>query len=46
MREFTEQEMVRRNKVAELKSMGIDPFGSRFELDSNSQEIKEKYGDS
>lgn len=45
MREFTEQEMVRRNKVAELIEMGIDPFGSRFDVDSNSQEIKEKYSE-
>lgn len=45
MREFSEQELVRREKVKELESMGIEPFGSRFDVDSNSKEIKEKYGE-
>lgn len=43
MREFSEQEMVRRKKMEELVSKGINPFGSRFDVTSNSQEIKEKY---
>ncbi len=45
MREFTEQELVRREKLKELESLGIDPFGSRFDVTSNSKEIKEKYAD-
>ena len=45
MREFTEQELVRREKMKELESLGIDPFGSRFDVTSNSKEIKEKYTD-
>ena len=45
MREFTEQELVRREKMKELESLGIDPFGSRFDVTSNSKEIKEKYAD-
>ncbi len=45
MREFTEQESVRREKMKELENLGIDPFGSRFDVTSNSKEIKEKYAD-
>lgn len=45
MREFTEQELVRRAKVKELEEHGINPFGQRFDVDSNSKEIKEKYSD-
>ena len=37
----TEQELVRIEKVKELKEKGIDPFGSRFDVTSNSKEIKE-----
>lgn len=43
MREFTEQELVRREKVKELVSKGIDPFGHRFDVTTNSKEIKEQY---
>ena len=42
-RKFTEQELVRREKAKELESLGIDPFGHRFEVTTNSKEIKEKY---
>ena len=45
MREFTEQELVRREKLKELENLGIDPFGARFDVTSNSKEIKEKYAD-
>ncbi len=43
MREFSEQELVRRQKAEELRNKGIDPFGNRVELTSNSQELNEKY---
>ncbi len=43
MRELTEQEVIRRKKLVELKEMGVNPFGERFDVDSNSKEIKEKY---
>ena len=43
MRELSEQELVRREKALELKEKGIDPFGSRFDVNSNSKDIKEKY---
>ena len=45
MREFTEQELVRREKLDYLVSKGINPFGSRFDVTSNSKEIKEACSD-
>ncbi len=45
MREFSEQELVRREKINKIKELGLDPFGHRFERDTNSKEIKEKYQD-
>ena len=30
MREFTEQELVRRDKLNKIKELGIDPFGHRY----------------
>lgn len=43
MREFTEQELVRREKAKELEAMGIDPFGHRFDVTSDSKAIKEEF---
>lgn len=43
MREFTEQELVRRGKVQKLIDMGIDPFGQRIDVTSDSKNIKEEY---
>ncbi len=43
--ERTEQELVRIEKVNELRSKGIEPFGTKFDVTSNSMEIKEKYQD-
>ena len=43
MREFTEQEKVRRDKVKDLTAKGIKPFGSRFDVTSNSKIIKEEH---
>ena len=43
MREFTEQELVRREKAENLRSLGLDPFGQRFDVTSNSKKIKETY---
>ena len=45
MREFTEQELVRREKVNALRELGIDPFGHRYDATSDSKEIKEKYSE-
>ncbi len=43
MREFTEQELVRREKLEKIKELGIDPFGHRYEVSDFSLNIKEKY---
>lgn len=43
--EHTEQELVRREKLDYLVSKGINPFGSRFDITSNSKEIKEACSD-
>ena len=40
MREFTEQEQVRRDKVQDLIEKGVEPFGSKFDVTSNSKIIK------
>ena len=40
---LTEQEIVRREKMKQLKEKGIAPFGSRFERTHNTQDIKESY---
>jgi len=45
MREFSEQELVRREKLKKLEELGLDPFGHRFERDSYSADIKEKYAE-
>ena len=45
MREFSEQELVRREKLKKIEELGLDPFGHRFERDSYSIDIKEKYAD-
>ena len=45
MREFTEQETIRREKAEELRLKGIEPFGSKIDLTSDSKDIKEKFSD-
>ena len=43
VREFTEQEMVRRGKLAKISELGIDPFGHSFKRTGFALDIKEKY---
>ena len=43
MREFTEQELVRREKAENIRSLGIDPFGHRYDRTDFALNIKEKY---
>ncbi len=43
MKEFTEQEQVRRGKVTKLIEKGIDPFGTAFDVTTNSKKIKDLY---
>src|SRR5574344_169691 len=45
MREISEQEQIRREKAEELRAKGIEPFGYRIDLTSNSKDINEKYGE-
>ena len=45
MREFTDQELIRREKAEKLKEMGLDPYGNRFDRTAFNLEIKEKYKD-
>ena len=45
MREFTEQELVRRGKRDKIKELNIDPFGHRFDRTAYASEIKDKYKD-
>lgn len=45
MREFNEQELVRREKAKNIRELGIDPFGEKFDRDSFAQDIKNKYMD-
>ncbi len=42
---LTEQELVRREKMEELRAKGIDPFGSRFERTGTSGELRALYGE-
>ena len=43
MREFTEQELVRREKYEKLKELGLDPFGHRYDREDFAKDIREKY---
>ena len=44
-RTFTEQELVRREKAAKIRDLGLDPFGQAFERSHLASEIKAQYGD-
>ncbi len=43
LREFTEQELVRRDKAEKIREMGMDPFGHVFKRTAFNKDIKEKY---
>ena len=43
MREFTEQEAVRREKAENLRNLGLDPFGQRYDREDYAIDIKNKY---
>ena len=45
MRNLTDQEIVRREKATKIKELGIDPFGSRYDRNAYSEDLKEKYKD-
>lgn len=41
---LNDQQLVRRQKMQDLKDKGIDPFGHAYKQESHSQELKDKYG--
>ena len=43
MKELTDQEKVRREKAENIKNLGLDPFGQKFERTDFAKNIKEKY---
>ena len=43
MREFSDQELVRREKAKNIRELNIDPYGHKFERDAYAAELKEKY---
>lgn len=45
MRELTDQEIARRKKMEDFRERGIDPFGHRFDITTNTKEIKDSYLD-
>lgn len=45
IRNLTDQEIVRRKKMEELRAKGIDPFGQKFTRTTNSREIHTEYKD-
>ncbi len=45
MRQFTEQELVRREKAEKIRELGMDPFGHVFNRTDWANDIKEKYAD-
>ena len=42
-RKLTEQELVRRDKAENLRKLGYDPFGSRYDREDYANDVKEKY---
>ena len=40
---LNDQEIIRRQKMNELRNKGVEPFGQAFKRTTNSQEIFEKY---
>ena len=42
-RNFSEQELIRREKASKLRELGLDPFGHRFDRTDYARALKEKY---
>lgn len=45
MEKLTEQEIIRRQKMEELRAMGIEPFGHAYKRTHKSGQIREVYGE-
>ncbi len=44
-REFNDQQLVRRQKMEQLKEKGIYPFGNAYKRTANSRTLREEFGD-
>ncbi len=42
-RQFSEQELIRREKAEKIREKGLDPFGQRYERSHTSKQIKDEY---
>ena len=42
---FSDQELVRRQKMEELRAKGIDPFGKAYHRTHRSRQLRELFGD-
>lgn len=42
---INEQYLVRKEKMEALREKGVDPFGKRFERTTDTEELKQKYGE-
>ena len=40
MENYTEQELIRREKAEKLRELGLDPFGSRYDVTHKSSDVK------
>ena len=45
MRDFSEQELVRREKREKLVELGLDAFGQRYDREDFAKDIKDKYSE-
>lgn len=45
MRTLSDQEIVRREKAENIRNLGMDPFGQKFDRTDFAMDIKEKYKD-
>lgn len=45
MTNLTDQEIIRRKKVEELKELGVNPFGHRFDVTTHADEIFRAFGE-
>jgi len=43
MERLSEQEIVRRDKLEDLRERNIDPFGQRFDRNNNTETLKQKF---
>lgn len=42
-KKYSEQELIRMEKLKDLEELGVDPFGGKFDIKNHSLALKEKY---